>query len=73
MVKVGLDKMPRESIEQLGVGRRIGGSQIVLGLDEASPQKMLPVAIDKNTSEETVVFAGHPVDESDSRVGLFVD
>ena len=60
--------MLSEPVEQLGIGRRIGDSEIVFRINDATTEKVFPVSIDQRLREERIVLCGHPVDQMVARV-----
>src|SRR5262245_16578703 len=60
--------MPGQRVEQLGVGRRVGLTHVVLGLDQSAVEEMFPITIGKGFREITVVLRGHPIDERQARI-----
>ena len=57
-----------QRIEQLGIRRRIGVAQVVLGFDETALEEVLPVAVHQCLGEERVVFLAHPVRQGQARI-----
>ena len=62
------DKTLRDGIQQLGVRRRIGLAHIVLGINQAAVEEVLPVAIHERVREERIVLLPQPVGQREARI-----
>ena len=59
-----VDEVLRKRVEQRRIGGRIGQPHVVLRLDQAAAEEVLPVSVDERASEVGVVGRRHPVSES---------
>jgi hypothetical protein len=59
-VEAALDELLGEPREELGVGGRIAGADVVERIDEADAEKVAPHAVDVAEGEVAVVGGGHP-------------
>ena len=64
-------KVGGQGIEQFWVTRRIGVAHVILGIDQASPKEMLPVAIDQRLGKPRVLGRRHPIRQE--HPGIIVD
>ena len=64
-------KVGGQGIEQFWITRRIGVAHVILGIDQASPKEMLPVAIDQRLGKPGVLGRGHPIRQE--HPGIIVD
>ena len=53
-VVAAVDEVLRQRVEQLGIRRRIRLAHVVLGLDEAAIEEVLPVAVHERLGEERI-------------------
>ena len=52
-----LDELPRQIVEQLRIGRRVAGADVVERLDDADAEQVAPEAVDVALGEVGVVRA----------------
>ena len=56
-----LSEVPGEGIEQLGIGRRIGIADVVLGFDEPAFEEMFPITIHQRFRQKGIGLLTHPI------------
>jgi hypothetical protein len=62
-VEAAVDELPGQRLEQLGVGRRVAGADVVDRLDDADAEQVAPQAVDVALGEVLVLLRGDPLRE----------
>ena len=67
-IKLGVDEVLGQPIQQFGVGRRIRFAHIIFRFDNSATEEVLPVAVDECLREKRVLWIGHPVSQLRPRI-----
>src|SRR5580765_5282271 len=57
-----------QRLQQFGIRGWIRVPHVVFRINQTATKEMLPITVDECASEETVLFAGHPIGKRLSRV-----